>query len=219
MSTRSVPSSRRTLAKGVVLLGCSLAAAPHADAAIVGLDLGPSGFNLLDPNCGAPNGGFRNVANFPVSGPVLKAFNGYYRGLVGGTNGSSVLSFAINGAYASPRNFGIGGTIDGTANWSTDVARTGFKFGTAFTSPDFGAGSFMAFRFSTDGGTNWNYGWLEVTWFASTNTFQLYGGAYESTAGVAIQAGATGGGGAVPLPGAAGLAACGLLGLGRRRRR
>lgn len=45
-------------------------------------------------------------------------------------------------------------------------------------------------------------------------------GAYESTAGVTILAGATGGGGgAVPLPGAAALAACGLLAAGRRRRR
>ena len=47
-----------------------------------------------------------------------------------------------------------------------------------------------------------NYGWLEVTWAGATDTFQIYSGAYESTAGVAIFAGDTGGGtSAVPEPG------------------
>jgi hypothetical protein len=47
-----------------------------------------------------------------------------------------------------------------------------------------------------------NYGWLEVTWAGATDTFQIYSGAYESVAGVAILAGDTGGGtSAVPEPG------------------
>ena len=47
-----------------------------------------------------------------------------------------------------------------------------------------------------------NYGWLEVTWAGATDTFQIYSGAYESVANVAILAGDTGGGtSAVPEPG------------------
>ena len=47
-----------------------------------------------------------------------------------------------------------------------------------------------------------NYGWLEVTWAGATDAFQVYSGAYESVAGVAILAGDTGGGtSAVPEPG------------------
>ncbi len=45
-----------------------------------------------------------------------------------------------------------------------------------------------------------NYGWLEVTWAGATDTFQIYSGAYESVANVAILAGDTGTS-AVPEPG------------------
>ena len=47
-----------------------------------------------------------------------------------------------------------------------------------------------------------NYGWLEVTWTARSQQFQILSGAYESEAGVAILAGAGGAGpAAVPEPG------------------
>jgi hypothetical protein len=62
-------------------------------------------------------------------------------------------------------------------------------------SPDFGAGSYMGFK--TNQG---NYGWLEVTWAGATDTFEIYSGAYESVANVAILAGDTGTS-AVPEPG------------------
>jgi len=65
-------------------------------------------------------------------------------------------------------------------------------------SADFGAGSFIAFRFGTSG--NYNYGYLEVTWDSSNTTFQILSGAYESDVNTAILAGATGG---APVPGPA----------------
>ena len=47
-----------------------------------------------------------------------------------------------------------------------------------------------------------NYGWLAVTWTASSDQFQILSGAYESEAGVGIRAGAGGPGpAAVPEPG------------------
>jgi hypothetical protein len=73
----------------------------------------------------------------------------------------------------------------------------------------------MGFQFFGGAG-NWYYGYLEVTWNSSTNTFQILSGAYESTANAGILAGAT----AVP---GAGLSAMALMALGggafRRRSR
>ena len=83
-------------------------------------------------------------------------------------------------------------------------------------SADFGAGSFMGFRFGTSG--NYNYGYLEVTWDSSNTTFQILSGAYESTANTGILAGAT----AAAVPGG-GVSAMALMALGggafRRRSR
>ncbi|MGA0287807.1 MAG: hypothetical protein ACO3QA_12350 [Phycisphaerales bacterium] len=83
-------------------------------------------------------------------------------------------------------------------------------------SADFGAGSFIAFRFGTSG--NYNYGYLEVTWDSSNTTFQILSGAYESTANTSILAGAT----AAAVPGG-GVSAMALMALGggafRRRSR
>jgi MYXO-CTERM domain-containing protein len=75
----------------------------------------------------------------------------------------------------------------------------------------------MGFRFGD--GTNWNYGWIEVTWTwggsPQNSSFQILAAAYESNVGAAIVTPS----GVVPLPGAAGLAAVGLVGLRGRRRR
>jgi hypothetical protein len=131
-----------------------------------------------------------------------------------GLDGDSNLRFAILGGLASPRNFGSGATIDGSALFSASSNETCFVYNSN-VSANFGSGSFMGFRTGSSG--NYNYGWLEVTW-DGTN-WEILSGAYESDLNTAILAGATGGGGGVPLPGAAGLAACGLLGLSRRRRR
>ena len=219
MNNQSNSHRRRTLSSGAALLACSLAATTESNAAIQSLDLGPSGFNVLGVNAGlAPNAN-RYVTNFPVAGCVMEIYSGAfgYKGLDGDSGSGKDLKFAVNGGNASPRNFASGAAIDGTALFSGYSSYTCFKYG-ANVSANFNAGSFMGFRFTTDSGATFNYGWLEVLWDGTD--WEILAGAYESTAGVAILAGATGGGGGgVPLPGAAGLAACGLLGLGRRRRR
>jgi hypothetical protein len=83
--------------------------------------------------------------------------------------------------------------------------------GSAYTSPNFGAGSFLGF---CSGG---QYGWLEVTWNSSTQVFEILGGAFEAVAGVGIEAGAVA---VVPEP-ASVLGTIGLLAGGafvRRRK-
>jgi hypothetical protein len=70
---------------------------------------------------------------------------------------------------------------------------------------------YIGFRFSTDGGTSWSYGWAK--WTGGTDgTGALSEWAYNNTAGGAITAGQ------VPAPGAlALLGAAGLVGARRRR--
>lgn len=216
--------TRRQLAVGATLLGCSLAATTHTEAAIVNIDLGPSGFNMLGMNAGVGLGQKRLINGFPLpGGGGIVAYNLFSDPSSGevlqGLQGIGGVTFAIPQAnsLADPRNFPSGVSIDWTSSFETSSGQALFRRGFS-TSPDFIPGSFMGFRFTTDAGATYRYGWLEVTWNGSG--FQVLSGAYESDLDTPILAGATGGGGgAIPLPGAAGLAACGLLGLTRRRRR
>jgi hypothetical protein len=192
------PRSRQLSAKHSARLGAYLAAgigaaaatAPTSDAAIVVIDIGPSGFNIGGIN----GGGFlytsRPVNNFPFIGAGnVQLRNAYYG--VTGLGGSGALEFAINGGYASPRNFALNTAIDSSATFSNFYAYIAFYLG-GFNSPNFGPGSYMGFRTATN-----NYGWLEVTWDGTD--FEILSGAYEDVAGVAILAGDTGTA-AVPEP-------------------
>lgn len=213
-------TSTQRMCAGAALLAAALASTSETHAAIQALDLGPSGFNLLGVNAGIAGSNFRTVSNFPVAGCQLEVYSRGswgYSGLDGDSGGGNDLKFAVNAfSNASPRNFASGATIDGTALFSGYSSYTCFKYNSS-VSANFNAGSFMGFRFTTDSGATFHYGWLEVLWDGTD--WEILAGAYETTAGAAILAGAGGGGGGVPLPGAAGLAACGLIGLGRRRRR
>jgi hypothetical protein len=98
--------------------------------------------------------------------------------------------FAAGASAATPVNFSLNASIGSGSTYGSGT-KSLFKFSPS-VSPDFGSGSYMGFR--TSGG---NYGWLEVTWTASSDQFQILSGAYESTPDVAILAGA---GGAAPIP-------------------
>lgn len=217
MSLHHHPIHCHQLIVGAALVGCTLASASETQAAIVVLDMSASGFAISTGNTGWPSNSIASAYNFPIAGMKLTLSSGFlgYWGLGTNSYGSNVFEFAINGGVTSPRNFSSSSAIDSTATFTT-TDDTMFRAGSS-VSADFGPGSFMGFRFSTDSGANWLYGWLEVTWSSATNTFTIPSGAYETNANTGILAGASGGG--VPLPGAAGLAACGLLASARRRRR
>lgn len=218
MSNRpsTVPSRPRPtrLATPAIAIAFTLVLASSADAAIVVLDLGPAGLNLLGPQANVANFSSRSVNNFPVAGSSLFISNntgGQY-----GFEGDGTLELAVysTSAFMNPRNYAAGSSIDATGSFSGTATSSRFK-GLGSTSPDFGPNSYMGFRVTV--GTDFLFGWMEVTWTGSTDQFEILAAAYETDLNTAILAGATSY--AVPLPGAAGLAACGLLAAARRRRR
>jgi hypothetical protein len=179
------------LAAGV---GASMVATSTTNAAIIVLDLGPSGFNILGLNGGVAPGGQRDIANFPVAGGnTLGIFNSPGSYGLGSTLGGDFASGNTAYAYATPTNFAKNALIDGSVTFApSGGAPAGLYYSLFYyggiTSPDFGPGSYMGFRFAN--GSDFNYGWLEVTWTAATSEFQILAGAYESDPNVGIAAGA-----------------------------
>jgi hypothetical protein len=171
--------------------------AQNAQAAIVNINIGPTGFNIGGTNGGVSNNDYREVADFPISGNSIFLYNnfsGFFTGLERAP-GPTGFSFATGTNIASPVNFAPNALIDSNSNYGFSPQDLFKSF--ADVSPDFGAGSYMGFRTAQN-----NYGWLEVTWTASSDQFQILSGAYEDQAGVAILAGAGGAGpAAVPEPG------------------
>jgi len=194
----------------------SMAAASSAEAAIVNINVGPSGFNITGVNGGLAPSTSQTVNSFPFLGGGNLAILNTANVNVLGLEGDDGLLFAIDGGYASPRNFSLGASIDSFANFSVATYYTRFRDG-GDISPDFGPNSYMGFLTATG-----NYGWLEVTWASGSSQFQILSGAYEDQVGVAILAGQGAGPAAVPEPGAwaaAALLAGGATFLRWRRRR
>jgi len=189
-------NSNRLAAYLALGVGAGLVATPSAEAAIVTIDLTSTGFGLDGVNAGVSGG--RNISNFPISGSGTLAIYSA-PGYLSGISSSGNLFIASGNLTASPTKFSQNQPIGSSANWVNQGSGyfNSFFLDTSYESPDFGAGSYMGFKTAQG-----NYGWLEVTWAGATDTFQIYSGAYESTAGVAIFAGDTGGGtSAVPEPG------------------
>jgi hypothetical protein len=201
-------NSNRLAAYLATGIGAGLVATPAADAAIVNIDLTSTGFNLLGVNAGVSPGSSTSKNHFPIlNGGTIQAFN--MNGFAPkGLYGAGGLSFASGSSNASPVKFTLYQSIDSSANWNSGMSNV-FSIG-GTESPDFASGSYMGFK-TLQG----NYGWLSVTWAGATDTFQIYSGAYESTAGVAIAAGATA---AVPEPSTIALLALGAVGVALNRR-
>jgi hypothetical protein len=176
------------------------------EAAIVQIDVGPTGFNIGGLNAGLALGSTRQMA-FPTSDQYwLGLFNNYadssgyftIRGLAMGPTAG----IAFNGGYVAPRNFARDAVIDSSATFTSEHLRSVFSVQTpngTFVSPDFGPDSFIGFRSSLG-----SYGWLEATWSQAASQFEILSGAYEDQPGVGIPAGA------VPEPAAGTLAALAL---------
>lgn len=196
--------------------GSAVLATAAVEAAIISIDVGPSGFNIGGVNAGLAPGAGRQLA-FPNANEYwLGVFNNYSNGYISllGLAMGPRSGVAFTGAVASPRNFSFGEIIDAQASFTSGFYDAVFRVQTpnvTLVSPNFGPDSFIGFR-STQG----SYGWLEVTWSQATAEFQILSGAYESEPGVGIQAGH------VPEPATGALAALVLGGAAyaewRRRR-
>ena len=191
------PAAKQSIRLGAYLaagLGASTVATPSSDAAIVNINIGPTGFNIGGINGGVASGSLRQpINNFPLaSSGSLAVYN--LPGDMIGLAGLAGLKFAVapSGGNATPRNFTLNATINSSAiPVASGVYPSLFRYvnggyGTIYNSPNFGPGSYMGFRTSAN-----NYGWLEVTWTNASSQFQILSGAYESVANVAILAGAT----------------------------
>ena len=156
--------------------------AQNAQAALITIDIGPTGFNIGGTNGGVSVGSSTTISNFPISLNNLKIYNNQYN-LFAGLAGSGGLTLAASNSPATPVNFALNASI-GVGPLYVFGTQSFFK-GEGLTSPDFGPGSYMGFKTSQN-----NYGWLEVTWTASSGQFQILSGAYESVANTPILAGA-----------------------------
>ena len=105
---------------------------------------------------------------------IYNTYAGIYVGLTG-----FKLGFVAGNASATPVKFGPNKSI-GSGSIYKDGHQSLFKFQDT-VSPDFGPNSYMGFRTRQN-----NYGWLEVTWTASSRQFQILSGAYESVADTPI---------------------------------
>jgi hypothetical protein len=156
---------------------------------VVSVDL--TGFT--GDNMGAANGSFAFC--YAIPGVDLFAANGW-NGFNGVTinNSAGIGGILATGKFGStnvPINVGPGVAIGASSgDFADSLGATSFKSNFR-TAPDFGPNSFLGFKTASG-----KYGYIEVLWTASTNTFKLVSAAYESDAGVAIQT--PGGGGAVP---------------------
>jgi hypothetical protein len=186
--------------------------ASSAQAGVVTIDLTKAGSNQVDitgVNGGAGLGNYKAAYHFFLPGNdndliVSNGFDGFY-GLVG-VNG---LQFGTGGSAHSPQSFMSGASIGGSTStvWSGSFSYQSFKTPSG-ESAAFGPSTYMAMRSTT--GTDFYYGWIEVTWDPNTDQFQLISAAYEDTPNTAILAGDTSGGPA-PVPEPASSAVVALL--------
>jgi hypothetical protein len=203
---RTLHSRRANLAAGVALLGCTLAAANRAEAqnlqysTITSLTLSGSGTYASTPgSVTLPNtnwtgsttylDGTETYTNTPITSAFVTTYFTAYND-----------GYDFMGSYISAGVL-IDWIVAGTFGVTLSQAVTVEIFNTSASWLVNGSGL-------TDGqalaaGT-YTFDWS----FTGNASFMLFGLGFHQASG-----------GAVPLPGAAGLAACGLLAVGRRQRR
>lgn len=211
------------LAGGV---GSTLLATPAADAAIVVVDVstigwtqgGTPGTGIGGTSAGITFGDAKKIAaSFISHGGAVASMDIYNTTNRIGFDPDGNMQMATDGGSSSPHKFSTGQTINAASySWRATAGDTAFIGGATATSPDFGAGSFVGFRFGS--GSTYYYGYIEVTWAyngsQAASTFSILSMAYESTANTGIVATS-----ASAVPAGGGSMALMALGGGAFRRR
>jgi hypothetical protein len=179
------------LAAGVGAVG--LAASSEAGVVIIDLT-GKTGDNMgISPGPGAFPAGFQSFSDIVPRATVFgwNNYNGNF-GISVQTPGGGL---AVTGysPYSTPVIFGSGALINSSSgvfdgNYLASAFKSNYR-----TVADVGPNSYLGFL-TTAG----QFGYFEVLWTSSTNTFRLVSGAYESNPGDSIQTPA--GFSAVPEP-------------------
>jgi hypothetical protein len=218
-----VPSPERLAAYLAMGVGSSMLATAEVEAAVVAIDLtNVGGVNITGANAGLTyNGRGISISNWlgAGTGTLNIGWEGLYIGITGNSTSSGLFFAATGVGYASPQNFAANAPISASASFMSPLDSLFFYDGfmMTYSSPNFGANSFMGFKFGS--GSTWNYGYIEVLWTwggtKSTSAFQLLSAAYESTANTAILAGAL----PTPVPAPSALALLALGGGAFRRAR
>ncbi len=200
----SLPTKIIRYATASCVLGKLCATESRAEIVMINVGSGLGGFNINQVNGGVAVGNYQIKNNFPITGAGrLYLFNQSGFSSITGLTGKSGLALGVTAiADASIKKFSAGATINGTTSFNESQYFTAFK-SNGVTAANFTSNDYVGFRFGS--GSTFNYGWLQTTW-DGTN-FQINSGAYESTANVAIQAGAV----AVPEPGTITLGSLALL--------
>ena len=163
--------------------------AQNAQAELITINIGSTGFNIGGINGGYPSDRSAIISDFPISENSFVLHNDF-NGILTGLEGRGGFTFAAGLTAATPVKFSPNASI-GSGSSYTSGYNSLFKSGLSI-SPDFGLGSYMGFQTSQG-----NYGWLEVTWTASSSQFQILSGAYEDQINTPILAGA---GPTAPIP-------------------
>ena len=185
---RSQSARRRAAATAALAsVGAGILGNHSAEAAIVPIDVS----SINGVNGGVTAGSYTSINNFPTTGAgtltLANAFYGMATGIVFNSNGVGG-DFATGADIVTPVNFAAGTLIDATAGGGAfnNGSYSLFKYATD-VSPDFGPNSFLGFKDALG-----RYGYIETTWNSTSDQFQIFSAAYESTPGVAIRAGDTG---------------------------
>lgn len=220
---KGAQGSRRIKLEAYIATGIgALGIASTADAAVVSLDVsGASGINA-----GLASGSKKTIdwsgitaSNDTGNMGAITVYNAAYvtrpgsgfpytiNGLTGADGTTLRFAAPFSFSVRDPRIFGPGESI-GAGSYFPGLFSTIFAF-KSVGMDSFGANRFMGFRV---GSSNFNYGYIEVTWNKDALEFQILSAAYETDVNTPILAGALGGGGGggggeVPEPASGAIAA------------
>ena len=130
-SSRNSQAARRRAAAAAAIasVGAGILGTQSAEAGVVTVNLGPTGFNITGVNGGVASGTKAYVQNFPKSSNTLHVLNNFLNGsqIYSGVafSGGGMLAYDVGG-NAKPHNFAAGATIGSGSSFTNSSYQTYF---------------------------------------------------------------------------------------------